>query len=226
MAEIVNRTLKTPLWKHFEYTNSWRWIEPLSQIVSNYNHTIHGATGMAPADVSEKDVFKIWSTIYLRHTAPQLLRRRQRAVHKTNERGDSNRRVSNSGGKATTTAPVFKPGQFVRISLTKEFTEKGYTAKFSRQIYKVAKVIPFSPVHMYTLTDLNGESIVGRFYGHELQRITPPTSDTVYRIERILDRRGRKGRDLQYLVRWAGYDKNFDSWVPERDLQDIEELKK
>ncbi|XP_026291683.2 uncharacterized protein LOC113216150 isoform X1 [Frankliniella occidentalis] len=223
MVEIVNRSLKTPLWKYFEHTNSWRWLEALPQIVFNYNHRIHRTTGMRPADVTQKDVFKIWSKIYLSHTAPQLLSGWETApaTVPTSARHSRRRRGAAAKPLRTHTPPSFTPGEFVRISLTKELTEKGFTAKFSRPVYIIKDIVNFSPFPMYTLTDVQHEPLRGRFYGHELQRVTPPAADTTYRIERILDRRRRKGVGLEYLVRWQDYSSDFDSWVSAKDLQDL-----
>jgi hypothetical protein len=199
MAEAINKNLKVPLWKHFEYTNTWRWLEPLNKIVHRHNHTVHSVTKLRPVDVTHRDVFQIWSTVYLNHVAPHLLPRRARR-------------------SATERDKVFQPGDYVRISLTKDFTEKGYTAKFSRQIYKVHTVTRFSPVRMYTLHDLNGEPLRGNFYSRELIKVTPPTT---FRVERILKHRRRKGHAPEVLVRWAGYDEKFDSWEPKSALKNI-----
>ena len=56
----------------------------------------------------------------------------------------------------------------------------------------------------YKITDYNGEEIQGSFYEHELQK----TSQDVFRIEKILNRRGDKS-----LVKWIGYPKSFNSWI-------------
>lgn len=212
VAERVNRTLKTPLWKHMEHVNSWRWLEPLKQITHNYNHTVHRTTGMRPADVTERDVFRIWSTIYLRHTAPEFLQ---------NERRRPAHRTPRDGRRPVSRRFKFNIGDFVRVSYTKDFTQKGYTAGFSREVYKVVGETRFSPFHMYTLADLNGEVLTGNFYGQELLRVSAPTTSTVYRIESVLQRRHRRGHPPEIRVRWQGYSKDFDSWITATEAQTI-----
>lgn len=42
-------------------------------------------------------------------------------------------------------------------------------------------------------------------------------------IDKIVDKR-RRGRGVQYLVRWVGYGKDHDEWLPGRQLKDCEAL--
>jgi len=56
---------------------------------------------------------------------------------------------------------------------------------------------------------LNGEEIQGTFYEQELQK----TSQDVFRIEKVIRRRGNKS-----LVKWLGYSDSFNSWVDNKDL--------
>ena len=76
-----------------------------------------------------------------------------------------------------------------------------------------------TPRPVYELEDLNGTSIEGQFYGEELTSVRV-TSRTSYKIDKILDKRRRNGI-LEYLVRWKGYRKDFDSWVPAASVKKI-----
>ena len=67
------------------------------------------------------------------------------------------------------------------------------------------------PRPLYELEDLNGTPIQGQFYQEELPRVRV-TKRRVYRIDKILNKRVRRGI-LEYLVRWRGISKDFDSWV-------------
>ena len=61
----------------------------------------------------------------------------------------------------------------------------------------------------YIITDYNGEVIQGSFYEEELQK----TSQDVFRIEKILNRRGDNS-----LVKWMGYSDAFNSWVDSKAI--------
>jgi len=75
------------------------------------------------------------------------------------------------------------------------------------------------PQPLYTLRDLQNRPIVGRFYEHELQKITI-LPDHLYKIDKILETKGR-GRSKRYLVKWQGYGDEFNSWVPASDLEKV-----
>ena len=59
------------------------------------------------------------------------------------------------------------------------------------------------------ITDYNGEVIQGSFYEPEFQK----TSQDVFRIEKILRRKGDKS-----LVKWMGYSDAFNSWVDSKTV--------
>jgi len=55
----------------------------------------------------------------------------------------------------------------------------------------------------------NREEIQGSFYEQELQK----TSQEIFRIEKIIERRGKKS-----LVKYLGYPDTFNTWVDNKDL--------
>ena len=69
--------------------------------------------------------------------------------------------------------------------------------------------------NMYEIEDYEGEQIIGKFYEEELSAVDK--KDNTYRVEKILKR--RKG---MVLVKWQGYDSKHNSWIPEKDIKDIE----
>ena len=110
--------------------------------------------------------------------------------------------------------PKFRVGDTVRLSRYKSIFSKAYETNFTEEIFKVKKVLRGDP-NMYEIEDHEGEPIIGKFYEEELSRVDK--QDDVYRVEKILKR--KKG---MALVKWLGYDSKHNSWIPEKDIQNIE----
>ncbi|CAC5394021.1 unnamed protein product [Mytilus coruscus] len=70
---------------------------------------------------------------------------------------------------------------------------------------------------LYKVVDLQNEEIEGSFQDSEVQKVRKD-SETKWKIEKVIKRRKRNGTK-QVLVRWLGYPKKFDSWVPVSDIQ-------
>ena len=51
IVERVQQTVRDKLYKYFTHKNTYRYVDVLSDFVSGCNTTIHGSTGMAPANV-------------------------------------------------------------------------------------------------------------------------------------------------------------------------------
>ena len=48
-------------------------------------------------------------------------------------------------------------------------------------------------------------------------------SDNIYKIEKILAEKKENGK-VKVLVKWLGYDKKFNSWIPKSKLRKLEIL--
>lgn len=113
-----------------------------------------------------------------------------------------------------------KEGDTVRISKVKGQFEKGYLPNWSREEFFVDKINDkFSP-SMVTIKDHKGEEIEGNFYKDEIQKISRNPDDDIYEVEKIVRQKRRNG-ELWYLVKWLGYDNDFNSWVRKRDVTAI-----
>ena len=102
--------------------------------------------------------------------------------------------------------PNFKVGNRVRISKYKNVSVKRYVPNWSEEVVnEINNTVPWT----YEINDLNGERIVGIFYGKELQK----TDQKEFRIEKVIRRKGDK-----LYVKWKGYDNSFNSWIDKASL--------
>ena len=108
-------------------------------------------------------------------------------------------------------APAFKVGDKVRISKYKrKVFDKGYTPNWTEEVFVISK-IQYTNLTTYIIKDLHNEQIQGSFYKEELLK----TTQTVFRIEKVIKRNYNKN---EALVKWKGYTKDFNSWVPFKEL--------
>ena len=64
------------------------------------------------------------------------------------------------GGKTTT--PIFSVGDNVRITKNKNLFEKGFTPRWTEEVFRFSKIVLTIPI-TYKIFDLNGEEIEGSF---------------------------------------------------------------
>ena len=108
-------------------------------------------------------------------------------------------------------------GDTVRISKAKGQFEKGYLPNWSREEFFVDKMNAKFLPSMVTLKDHRGERIEGNFYKDEIQKISRNVDDDVYEVEKVI-RQKREHGEIWYLVKWLGYNNDFNSWVRKRDI--------
>ena len=73
-------------------------------------------------------------------------------------------------------------------------------------IKKVKNDTPWTHV----INDINGEEIIGEFYGKQLQT----TNQEWCGIKKVINKKGNK-----LYVRWKGYDNSFNSWIDKNDFR-------
>ena len=111
--------------------------------------------------------------------------------------------------------PKFRVGDKVRISKKKNTFEKGFTPNWTEEVFTVKEVKKTKPP-TYVIQDMKGDPIHGSFYEQELQK----SKQNVYRIEKVIKKRTIAG-EKEALVKWKGYNSNFNSWVPVSQLHKL-----
>ena len=176
------RTIKDKMWKYFTDNNTYNYMSVLPDLLEDYNNTVHSSTKFTPTDASKKEnELTVWRNLY-----PDRL--------KTNR-----------------LTPKFSVGDLVRITKKKKVFEKGYTTRWTEEIFTIKEIRDTNPI-TYKLSDLQGEEIKGTFYEPELQK----TEQQIYRIEKIIKKEKNKS-----LVKWKGYSDKLNSWVNNKDLIDL-----
>lgn len=193
IVERFQRTLKMKMWRYFTHKNTYRYINILQDLVHSYNHSFHTSIKMKPCEVSSENIMTVWCNLY--------------------------DRPNKKNSVLIKTTPKFNINEYVRITKYKHIFQKGYETNWSDEIFIITSIIPRSPYVVYTLKDLQNEPIVGTFYEKELQKVIyNPT--LAYKIDKLLQQRHKSGRK-EVLVKWKGYPKKFNSWIPLSSLEEI-----
>ena len=173
------RTMKEKMWKYFTDNNTYNYIDILTELVEDYNNTVHSSIKMSPVEASKKkNELTVWRNLY-----PDRYKKHD-------------------------LTPKFSVGDEVRISKKKKVLEKGYTTRWTEEIFTITRIQNTNPI-TYKIADLTGEEIAGTFYEPELQK----TQQQVFRIEKVIE----KGKNKS-LVKWKGYSDKFNSWVNNKDI--------
>lgn len=190
IVERFQRTLKMKMWRYFTYNNTHRYIDVLQDLLHSYNNSYHKSIKMRPCEVNFDNIMTVWRNLY------------------------------EKDGKNTTeniNKPKFKVGDHVRITKYKHIFQKGYETNWSDEIFLITSVIKRSPWVVYTIKDLQNESVIGTFYEKELQKVCyDPTA--MYKIDKILSTR-YSGHRKQLFVKWKGYPSKFNSWILASNLK-------
>lgn len=116
------------------------------------------------------------------------------------------------------TEPKFQVGDYVRISKIKNFFEKGYTPKWSKEVFKIVEIHkPPYPI-MYSLVDLKDEEITGKFYEQEMLKTD---LKDVKLFEKVIKQK-KDGNGYLYYVKYQGYeDEKFNEWMTKDELTEL-----
>ena len=168
---------------------SWKWTDYIEQAMEIYLSRKHSTIGMSPLE-AEKEI----NASKVRENLFKFFQK----------------------GRKKLTKPKFKLNETVRIWKDRHKFQRGYSEKFSREFFKIIKVMTNLPVPRYVLADSAGEVIKGKFFEDELTRFEPGDQ---FEIE-VLRKRKRR-RKTEYLVHYIGYPSTMDQWVPEENLEKL-----
>lgn len=144
IAERFNLTLQSLLYKMMEKFDSLQWTKFLPLAVSIYHQRIHSSIKMSPLQ-AELDSSQL--------RLSKIHAQRYRKIKKKK--------------------PRFKQGDVVRIARNKTKFSRGYLQHFNTEKFKITQVLTNLPIPRYTLTDAEGEKIIGAFFEHELVGVSP-----------------------------------------------------
>ena len=111
----------------------------------------------------------------------------------------------------------FEIGDKVRISYLRNTFQRQYDEKWSREVFEIYKREMKQGLAQYSLRDLLGEQIVGKFYQSQLLKIRYTGKET-YLIEKVLATRIRGGKE-ESLIKWLSWDSRYNSWIPSKDIK-------
>ena len=163
IVERLNRTLKERINKYFQHRNNKKWIDIYKPIVQSYNKSNHSAIGRAPVDVTRETEGLTRGKLYYgegRIYKPQLPLLKDR----------KNMTITK--------------GAYVRLLKAKRTFEKGYTRRWTTEVFQISEVLSREQPTRYKVVDLKGEDVIGSFYANELQVIPPPEEYSV-KVERV-----------------------------------------
>ena len=192
LVERFNETLKNKLKRYATAHNTYRYLRVLDMLVRGYNRDEHRMIAMAPADVTHGKEADLWV-----HQYAHAMARAPDAARKP-----------------------LPEDQVVRLSKVKGTFEKGDTANWTEEYFKVKKR-QHAPGgrDTYKIVDWAGEPIKGQFYEEEIQRIKP--SD-LFVVERVIKRRTYRGKKQVY-VKWRGAPDKFNQWIDATEIVQLEQ---
>ena len=202
-AERVIKTIKLKIFKYLTARESFRWVDNLQNFTASYNNASHRSIKMTPTKAQSSNQYDIWSYQYGLKTKGI---KKDKSMKKTRP---NPKRVKFK----------YKVGDRVKISYLKNSFDREYAEKWSGEIFTIIDRKLNQDIPMYQLKDYQNEVITSYFYEPELQ-LAFLDENMVYKIEKILKKRKRKGIS-EMLVKWKGWPRKFNSWIPETAMEEL-----
>ena len=116
VIDRFNRTIKEIFFKYFSVNKTRKFVDVLDLLVDQYNNAIHSSIKMTPKKASREEN----ENKVWRNLYPEF------------------------GGNAL--APKFSVGDHVRITKKKKTFDKGYTQRWTKEVFKISKIQLTIPV--------------------------------------------------------------------------------
>lgn len=144
VVERVIRTIKDKINRLFTLLGNnkpKRYIDYLDKIVNMYNSTYHSSIKMQPKNVNNSNTLQVYENLYGKE---------RKEAHKN---------------------PLLSVNDYVRVKLKRNVFEKAsYHTNWSDEVFKIFKIYHYK-FPMYSLIDLSGKLLRGKYYEAELQKI-------------------------------------------------------
>jgi len=191
-VERFIKTLKSKIYRYMVGKNTPRYIDVLQKIVDSYNKTWHSGIRSEPINVNKRNENQLWWQMYW-PKEPYDKKKKQHEIKYT-----------------------FKVGDRVRTTYVRRHFQREYDSRWTGEIFKISRRFMRQGQPIYRLVDWYDRPLQGTFYQKELQKVET-TDEDMFKIEKVIKYKGR-GNRREVLVRWLGWPKQFDSWIPASNL--------
>ena len=188
-AERAIKTIKLKIYKYFTANQTDIYINKLQDFTNAYNNSVHRTIKMSPINVTVENQHKVFDIQYGPNVKTAIFKKSRNYKYNV--------------------------GDFVRISHRKKPFSREYHEKWSGELFIIKKRYMREGIPIYKIEDYSNEDIVGTFYEEELQSVIP---GEVFKIDKILKTRKRKGQPKEYFVHWLRWPSKYDQWISEKDF--------
>ena len=196
-VERVIRSFRDKMFRFLTKNHTYRYIDHLQELVHSYNLTPHRSLhNLSPSQVNDGNEADLWAFQYL--TTKKMIK-------------DVKRRYIRY---------KFKVGDTVRLTHIKHPFRRSYQEQWTTELFKVNQRFQLQGIPMYKVKDFQDKPIEGTFYQSELQKVEK-NEDELWKISKILKKRKRGGK-TEYLVQFEGWPKQYNQYVPEEDIKNID----
>ena len=201
MIERFNRTFKRLLVQIMEFNNSIKWRDFVPQALEIYHNRYHSTLKMSPNEADMPINHNKLLRIYLKRYAKfdQIIAKKNKKQTK------------------------FQKGQIVKIFSKKNIFTRGYMQNVTKEYFEIYDIDRRLSKDRYFLKDLKGDRVIGSFYEEYLVPFSPPPDGDVFKLDpNHKDFKRKNIRGVPHIfVKWLGWPKKFNQWVPENDIRHL-----